>query len=85
MTEKIYEENNDIDFAVIGGDMVNSPTDSYQWDMFLEHCGVFSRLPLMTVSGNHEGVSSNNTYKKIFAIPSNGPKKMCIRDRVKRG
>ena len=28
----------------------------------------------MTVSGNHEGVSSNNTYKKIFAIPSNGPK-----------
>lgn len=74
MTEKIYEENNDIDFAVIGGDMVNSPTDSYQWDMFLEHCGVFSRLPLMTVSGNHEGVSSNNTYKKIFAIPSNGPK-----------
>ena len=27
----------------------------------------------MTVSGNHEGVSSNRTYKKMFAVPDNGP------------
>lgn len=73
MIKNIYENNEDIDFAVIGGDMVNSPTDKTQWESFLQNCKIFSKLPLMTVSGNHEGVSSNNTYRKIFAIPGNGP------------
>lgn len=73
MVEKIYSQNPDIDFAVIGGDMVNVPTDEKQWESFLDSCKAFSKLPLMTVSGNHEGVSSNKTYKGLFSMPENGP------------
>lgn len=73
MTEKIFSENPGLQFAVLGGDMVNIPGEYEQWNGFLKNCGVFSRVPLMTVSGNHEGVSSNRTYKKMFAVPDNGP------------
>lgn len=73
MIREIYDENPGLDFAVIGGDMVNVPTSMEQWERFLDNCGVFAELPLMTVSGNHEGVSSNRTYRKIFSMPDNGP------------
>lgn len=73
MTEKIFSETPGLQFAVLGGDMVNIPGEYEQWNGFLKNCGVFSRVPLMTVSGNHEGVSSNRTYKKMFAVPDNGP------------
>ncbi len=73
MTEYIYERHPGIQFAVIGGDMVNVPREEEQWNGFLNSCGVFGSIPLMTASGNHEGVSSNNTYKKMFAVPDNGP------------
>ena len=76
MVERIYEENPDIDFAIIGGDMVNVPSDEEQWNSFLDSCTLFSRLPLMTVSGNHEGVASNKTYKRLFSIPRNGPEEV---------
>lgn len=69
----LYEQNRDVDFAVIGGDIVSRPTNSRQWKGFFENSGLFSRLPLMTVPGNHEGASSNNTYKKLFCMPLNGP------------
>ncbi|NLD19450.1 MAG: hypothetical protein GX663_04295 [Clostridiales bacterium] len=64
----------DCDFAMFGGDMVNVPTDLSQWERFLNNCGVFDSLPVMTAAGNHEGVHSNVTYRKIFASPGNGPK-----------
>lgn len=73
MTEAVYERNPDLQFAIIGGDMVNMPLEYDQWNGFLSNCGVFRTLPLMTVSGNHEGVRSNMTYKKMFAVPENGP------------
>lgn len=73
MTERILQENPDLDFAVIGGDMVNSPTEIDQWEAFLRSCRVFSRLPLMTVSGNHEGVRANKTYQMIFDPLTGGP------------
>lgn len=73
MTGEIYERHPQIQFAVIGGDMVNMPKEEQQWNGFLSSCRLFGGLPLMTVSGNHEGVRSNNTYKKMFAVPDNGP------------
>ena len=73
MTAGIFRENPGLQFAVLGGDMVNIPSEYEQWNGFLSSCGIFSRFPLMTVSGNHEGVSSNRTYKKMFAVPDNGP------------
>lgn len=73
MVSRIYEEEPDLDFAVIGGDMVNETSEISEWEAFLDNCSVFSSLPLMTVPGNHEGKKSNNIYRKMFAAPDNGP------------
>ena len=69
MVRRAYQEHPDLDFAVIGGDLVNSPGELAQWETFLEACDVFAKLPLVTVAGNHEGVHSNYTYQKLFALP----------------
>lgn len=60
-------------FALLGGDMINVPTDLGQWEVFLENCQAFNGLPIMAAPGNHEGVHSNITYRKIFRLPENGP------------
>lgn len=73
MTERIYETRPQLAWGVIGGDIVNVTRDETQWNGFFENCMLFARIPLMTVSGNHEGVSSNEIYKKLFANPGNGP------------
>ena len=69
MVRRAYREHPELDFAVIGGDLVNSPGELPQWEAFLEACDVFAKLPLATVAGNHEGVHSNYTYQKLFALP----------------
>lgn len=69
MVRRAYQAHPDLDFAVIGGDLVNSPGELPQWEAFLEACDVFAKLPLVTVAGNHEGVHSNYTYQKLFALP----------------
>lgn len=73
MVSRIYEENPELDFAVIGGDMVNETRKKAEWEVFLDNCETFSQLPLMTVPGNHEGKKSNDIYKKMFAASDNGP------------
>lgn len=73
MVRRAYREHPDLDFAVIGGDLVNSPGELSQWETFLEACDVFAKLPLATVAGNHEGVHSNYTYQKLFALPDDVP------------
>ena len=69
MVRRAYREHPDLDFAVIGGDLVNSPGELPQWEAFLGACDVFAKLPVATVAGNHEGVHSNYTYQKLFALP----------------
>lgn len=69
MVKEVYQAHPDLDFAVIGGDLVNSPGELAQWEAFLDACDVFAKLPLVTVAGNHEGVHSNYTYQKLFALP----------------
>ena len=73
MVRRAYREHPDLDFAVIGGDLVNSPGELAQWEAFLDECDVFAKLPLVTVAGNHEGVHSNYTYQKLFALPDDEP------------
>lgn len=73
MVRRAYREHPDLDFAVIGGDLVNSPRELSQWEAFLEACDVFAKLPVATVAGNHEGVHSNYTYQKLFALPDDAP------------
>lgn len=69
MVRRAYRKHPELDFAVIGGDLVNSPGELSQWETFLEACDVFAKLPVVTVAGNHEGVHSNHTYQKLFALP----------------
>lgn len=69
MVRRAYREHPELDFAVIGGDLVNSPGELSQWEAFLDACDVFAKLPVATVAGNHEGVHSNYTYQKLFALP----------------
>lgn len=76
MVEAAYRTHPDLDFAVIGGDLVNSPGELAQWEAFLDACDVFAKLPVMTVAGNHEGVQSNYTYQKIFALPDDAPRRL---------
>lgn len=70
----MYEKNPDVEFAVVGGDLVNVPTEIEQWEGFFKNSSLLAKLPVMTVPGNHEGVSSNETYKKLFHNIDNGPK-----------
>ncbi|MDO4486414.1 MAG: metallophosphoesterase family protein [Bacillota bacterium] len=69
----IYGRYPGIDFALSGGDLVDNGKSIKQWDSFFENAALFSRIPLMTVPGNHEGAGSNNTYKALFTLPENGP------------
>lgn len=73
LTYNMYAANTDLEFVLMGGDMVNIPTREDHWDGFLDNSGLFSMVPLMTIPGNHEGVVSNNTYKKLFHHINNGP------------
>lgn len=73
LMEKMYSEHPETEFAIMGGDMVNLPGRRDHWEGFVDNCGIFAELPLMTVPGNHEGVTSNNTYKKVFHHIGNGP------------
>lgn len=73
LTRRMYAADPDIEFALLGGDMVNLPARKDHWDGFLDNCGLFSMIPVMAIPGNHEGVTSNNTYKKLFDHVDNGP------------
>lgn len=72
LTKEMYERNPDVEFAVLGGDLVNLPGRKDHWQGFLNNCTLFSSVPMMVVPGNHEGVTSNNTYKKLFHNIDNG-------------
>lgn len=69
----MYKNNNDIEFVITGGDMVNIPARESHWNGFLDNCGLFGMIPMMTIPGNHEGVTTNATYKKLFRHIRNGP------------
>lgn len=73
LIKTMLDNNPDIEFGIIGGDMVNIPTSRKQWDGFLQGCSSFGGLPLVLAPGNHEGVSSNKTYKNLFCHINNGP------------
>ena len=73
LTASIGRNHPDIEFMMIGGDLVNVPGRVNQWNGLLDNCLLFSEMPLMAVPGNHEGVATNNTYKKLFNHVGNGP------------
>lgn len=64
-------------FGIFGGDMVDSGISAPQWKTLLDDAsGVFSRIPLMPVSGNHESNfpgGKPELYLDLMALPQNGP------------
>ena len=77
MTGGAYEANPDIKFGIIGGDLVNNGQTITEWQALLGRAsGVFSRIPLMTVPGNHESNHSSGKpkmYTDLLNLPENGP------------
>jgi len=70
MIENIYNENPQIRFALLGGDLTNDDNDFTQWGEFLGAAkGVFSQIPVMPAKGNHDG----ELFFEFFALPDNGP------------
>ena len=69
MVENIYNENPQIRFALLGGDLTTNGEDSAEWGEFLEAAtGVFSRIPMMPAKGNHD----SDLFFEFFALPDNG-------------
>lgn len=67
MLEQIYDENPDVRFALLGGDLTNHDNE---WGDFLGAAtGVFSQIPMMPAKGNHDG----NLFLDFLALPDNGP------------
>lgn len=74
LISQAYENNPDIKFSLMGGDYVNSSGNIKDWNCFLEAAEpVFSKIPMMTVPGNHETSILPFYYLKIFDLPENGP------------
>jgi Icc-related predicted phosphoesterase len=69
MVEQIYEENPEIKFALLGGDLTDNGSDCNEWGEFLDAASdVFSRIPVMPAKGNHDG----DLFVEFFALPDNG-------------
>lgn len=72
--ENIYQKNKNIQFCILGGDMVEKGADTKDWSSFFENGEkVFSRIPMMTVVGNHETSVKPDTYLKMMTLPKESP------------
>ena len=70
MVEGVYEDNPEIRFALLGGDLTTYGSNNSEWEEFLNAAtGVFSRIPVMPAKGNHDG----DLFLEFFALPENGP------------
>ena len=70
LLEEIYEENPQIKFALLGGDLTNNGSDLVEWGEFLDAAtGMFSRIPMMPAKGNHDG----SMFSEFLTLPENGP------------
>jgi len=73
-----YQTFPELNFALLGGDMVQNGMKPDHWQMFLEQATrVFPDLPLLAVPGNHESNSAATGKPELFldllAMPANGP------------
>ncbi len=70
MLSEVYNENPQIKFALLGGDLTNDDNNYTEWEEFLSAAtGVFSRIPMMPARGNHDG----ELFFEFLALPDNGP------------
>lgn len=71
------DRNPDLDFALMGGDMVDQGMSASNWQVFLQHASpIFSGLPMLAIPGNHESNSLSGKpelFIQYLAMPANGP------------
>jgi hypothetical protein len=71
MLKSAVAENPGLKFGLLGGDLVDAGNDSYDWEQFFDAAApVFSRIPLMPATGNHD---DKDLFWNSFALPQNGP------------
>ncbi len=73
-----YAANPNLDFALLGGDMVQQGQLASNWQLFFNNATpVFSQLPVLAIPGNHESNSATTgkpeLYLQLMAQPQNGP------------
>ncbi|HOI26281.1 MAG TPA: metallophosphoesterase family protein [Paludibacteraceae bacterium] len=68
----IFTKNNDIDFALFGGDFIERPMDKY-WEMGISSLDtVATSLPILAIPGNHEylkGVTRKLDRRYDYVFP----------------
>jgi hypothetical protein len=73
------QQNPDVAFYSIAGDIVSTGLHRDDWDKFFEYSrNTFSQKPLMPVPGNHDrqdGIGAK-LYYDLFSLPKNGPEKV---------
>jgi hypothetical protein len=68
--DSVYNDYPLLRFSLLGGDLTDNGSDEGEWVQFLAAgTGVFSKIPVMPVRGNHDG----SMYSRFFALPDNGP------------
>ncbi len=71
MLQDAYEENPQISFGMLGGDLVDSGANKNMWQQFFANAApVFGGIPLMPAPGNHDDMP---LFWSSFALPQNGP------------
>lgn len=76
MLTNALETNKDLDFLIMGGDLVDQGYDQQQWDYFFSSGqSNLLNIPIVAAVGNHEvmGINGVADYNKHFNNPTNGP------------
>lgn len=77
LSESAFENNPDMSFGIMGGDIVESGISTEQFNLFFRAAEpVFSRIPLFAANGNHESNfigGKPELYLDEFLFPQNGP------------
>ena len=70
-----WKRHPDASYAILAGDLVDRGNERTNWDhFFLRAEGVFERLPLVPVVGNHEYLDQGpRLFKAFFEAPAGGP------------
>lgn len=76
--KNVYKLNPDVQFGILGGDIVDSGVSEKQFGYFLNNASeVFSYIPMFSTNGNHESNFSESgkpeLYLDMFTLPQNGP------------
>lgn len=76
LAQAALERHPDLQFGIMGGDIVESGISTEQFNMFFDAAGpVVSRIPLFATNGNHESnflSGKPELYLDSFALPENG-------------